>query len=133
MGLTMASEHWKEVPEDHDFPAALHFLHLLFTPSQANAIVEQLRVAPTVTFAAKDLLRASQLELLGRDNAHVQSDLEKVARGEHLSPVLLVRGDQTRGLALIVADGYHRICASYWLDENSLIPTRLAKRPKATP
>lgn len=23
---------------------------------------------------------------------------------------------------LIVADGYHRICASYWIDENPGIP-----------
>ncbi|HQT99122.1 MAG TPA: hypothetical protein PLG60_01315 [Acidimicrobiales bacterium] len=129
----MASEHWKNEPEDHDFPAAQHYLHLLFTPNQAGKIVEQLRVASTVTYAAKDLLRASELELLGRDNAHVQSDLEKVARGERLSPVLLVRGDQTRGLALVIADGYHRVCASYWLDENNLIPARIVKRPKAAP
>ena len=129
----MASEHWKNDPEAHDFPAAQHYLHLLFTPSQAAAIVDQLHDAATVTFAAKDLLRASRLELLGRDNAHVQSDLAKVARGEHLSPVLLVRGDETRGLALVIADGYHRVCASYWLDENSLIPARVAKRPKASP
>ena len=127
----MANEHWKNDPEDHDYPAAQHYLHLLFTPSQAVAIVDQLHSATTVTFAAKDLLRASQLELLGRDNAHVQSDLDKVARGERLSPVLLVRGDQTRGLALVIADGYHRVCASYWLDENSSIPARIAKRPKA--
>lgn len=127
----MASEHWKNEPEDHDFPAAQHYLQLLFSPSQAAALVDQLRVASTVTFAAKDLLRASQLELLGRDNAHVQGDLEKVARGERLSPVLLVRGDQTRGLALVIADGYHRVCASYWLNENNLIPARIVKRPKA--
>jgi hypothetical protein len=29
-------------------------------------------------------------------------------------------------LPLIVADGYHRICASYHLDENTDIPCRIA-------
>ena len=48
------------------------------------------------------------------------ADLAKVAAGKPLSPILLVRG--VTGGALIVADGYHRVCASYWLDENTDIP-----------
>jgi hypothetical protein len=69
---------------------------------------------------AKDILRASQLALLGQDNKHVASDLAKVANGAALSPILLIRGTDQR--PLIVADGYHRVCASYWLDENTDIP-----------
>jgi len=34
--------------------------------------------------------------------------------------VLLVRGQP-----LLVADGYHRVCASYHLDENADIPSRV--------
>ena len=30
---------------------------------------------------------------------------------------------------LLVADGYHRVCASYWLDENTDIPCRLGALP----
>jgi hypothetical protein len=37
-----------------------------------------------------------------------------------LSPILLLRGDE--GGPLVVADGYHRVCASYWIDENTDIP-----------
>ena len=69
---------------------------------------------------AKDILRASQLALLGEDNKHVASDLRKAASGAALSPILLLRGDETH--PLIVADGYHRVCASYWIDENTDIP-----------
>jgi hypothetical protein len=29
----------------------------------------------------------------------------------------------------VVADGYHRICASYWIDENSQIPCHLVDVP----
>jgi hypothetical protein len=39
--------------------------------------------------------------------------------------VLLVRGHQERCVALSIADGYHRICASYTIDENADIPCRL--------
>jgi hypothetical protein len=70
--------------------------------------------------AAEDYLRASQLPLLGEDNRHVASDLRKAASGVALSPILLLRGGQTR--PLVVADGYHRVCASYWIDENTDIP-----------
>jgi len=39
--------------------------------------------------------------------------------------VLLVRGDLALGLALQIADGYHRVCASYHTDENTDIPCRI--------
>jgi len=42
------------------------------------------------------------------------------AAEDYLSLILLLRGDATR--PLIVADGYHRVCASYWIDENTDIP-----------
>ena len=34
-------------------------------------------------------------------------------------------GEISGGFALTIADGYHRICASYWLDENADIPCRV--------
>ncbi|HUY42288.1 MAG TPA: hypothetical protein VMU98_00845 [Acidimicrobiales bacterium] len=125
----MASEHWKTEPEDHDYAAAEHYLSLIFSLADATALVSKLRAASLETFAAKDLLRASGLELLTRDNAHVHHDLDKVKNGEKLSPVLLVRGDATRGIPLAIADGYHRVCASYWIDENTLIPARIVASP----
>lgn len=125
----MASEHWKTEPEDHDYPAAGHYLSLIFRDAEVTALIARLRTAPIQTFAAKDLLRASGLELLARDNAHVHHDLDKVKSGAKLSPVLLVRGDAGRGVALIMADGYHRVCASYWIDENSPIPAQLVDQP----
>lgn len=112
-------------PEDHDFPAAHDYLSLIVAEEDAVRAVEQLRAAELVHRKAKDLLRASGLDLLTEKNVHVEADLAKVAKGKALSPVLLVRGDATRGIPLLVADGYHRICASYHLDENADIPCRL--------
>jgi type II secretory pathway component PulJ len=96
-------------------------------PSDAALVVSKLRAAETQVFLAKDLLRASSLPLLKEDNKHVAHDLEKVKKGTALSPVLLVAGDVTTNRPLVVADGYHRICASYWLDENAAIPCRIAR------
>ena len=121
----MAPEHWKDEPEDHDFPAAADFLELLLPPSTVEAVVTALRSATTVRKKAKDLLRASGLTILPPDNPHVARDLKKVSRGQMLSPVLLVRGALDRGLPLTVADGYHRVCASHHLDEDAEIPCRL--------
>jgi hypothetical protein len=117
---------WTAEPEDKDFPAALDYLSLVMLPEVAERLVEDLRKAGTVHRKAKDLLRASRLALLPEDNVHVRSDLRKIKRKIPLSPVLLVRGDSLNGdRPLEVADGYHRVCASYWTDENFDIPCRL--------
>ena len=121
----MAKEHWKSEPEAHDYPAAWDYLSLLFPESAVDEMVTALKSAPLSHRKAKDLLRASSLELLPADNPHVAKDLGKVKSGERLSPVLLVRGKGDRDVALIIADGYHRICASYHLDEDADIPCRI--------
>jgi hypothetical protein len=122
-------ESWKDEPDAHDFPAAADYLSLLFPAAAAAAIAAELENATTIYRKAKDLMRAGRLPLLPADNPHVAKDLQKVEAGELLSPVLLVRGRGATGVALIVADGYHRICASYHLDEDADIPCRLADLP----
>ncbi len=117
-------EHWKDEPEDQDFPAAESYLSLLMEPVAAKKLVKDLRrVGGVAHYHAKDILRASDLALLPPDNVHVAGDLTKVKAGKKLSPVLLVRGEP-----LVVADGYHRVCASYHLDENADIPCRIVSR-----
>ena len=121
-----AKEHWKSEPEEHDYPAAADYLSLVLDPKRCDAVVAALRTAPLTHRKAKDLLRASELPLLPQDNAHVAKDLGKAKSGVLLSPVLLVRGSVERGSPLTVADGYHRICASYHIDEDADIPCRIA-------
>jgi fermentation-respiration switch protein FrsA (DUF1100 family) len=122
-------EHWQDAPEEHDFPAAADYLSLLAPAGEVAKVVDLLRGAATVHYKAKDLLRASRLGLLSPDNVHVRKDLEKVAQGKRLSPVLVVRGRADKGVPLTVADGYHRICASHHLDENADVPCRLVAWP----
>ena len=122
-------EHWQNEPDEHDYPAAHDYLTLITDETTADGVVDRLRAAELTHRKAKDILRASRLPLLAEDNPHVAKDLGKVKRGELLSPVLLVRGHTQEGLRvnddLVIADGYHRVCASHHLDENADIPCKL--------
>ena len=113
---------WLPKPENHDYQAAEDYLSLIMSPEKAAEARQKLSAAAgdLTHRKAKDILRASQLALLDQKNKHVAADLHKVSSGQPLSPILLIRGDDTH--PLIVADGYHRVCASYWLDENTDIP-----------
>jgi hypothetical protein len=120
----MASVNWKDEPEEQDLPAAQSFLSLLVGPAEAAKLVKGLRKKqPLTLYAAKDILRASGLPLLGLDESEVAADLEKVKSGKKLSPILLVQGTP-----LWVADGYHRVCASYHVDEKTQVPCRVVTR-----
>jgi len=117
---------WKTEPDDHDYPAAADYLGLLADEAAVEAIVAELKSAPIVYKKAKDILRASRLRLLPMDNPHVQADLARIHKPKALSPILLVRGELRAGVPLQIADGYHRVCASYHTDENTDIPCRIA-------
>jgi hypothetical protein len=114
---------WLSEPEDHDYPAARSYLSLIFDHATAKAYVERLRRAPVVEFKAKDIFRASGLTLLGTSNSHVEKDQIKIKSGKELSPLLLVR-DSANG-KVIIADGYHRLCATYSFDEDANIPCKI--------
>ena len=121
---------WGEEPDEHDYPAAADYLALLAPAAQISEIVAALKQAPIVHKKAKDLLRASCLALLPIDNPHVQRDLKKIKKGTALSPILVVRGELNTGVAMQIADGYHRVCASYYTDENTDIPVRIVPANK---
>jgi hypothetical protein len=127
----MKKEHWKTDPDPHDFPAASDYLSMTLGRTDVQAVVRKLKAATLTHRMAKDLLRASRLPLLAADDHEVVRDLKKVRKGELLSPVLLVRGHLPQDVPLTIADGYHRVCASYHLDEDATIPCRLVDGPTA--
>lgn len=119
----MVEINWLEAPEDHNYPAARSYLRLLFDERTSATLVKKLKRASVSTFKAKDIFRASSLSLLGVSNSHVDKDQKKIEAGKALSPILLVR-DSKNG-KVVVADGYHRLCAVYALDEDALIPCKI--------
>jgi hypothetical protein len=115
---------WLDEPEAHDYPAALSYLCLHMGVAEARRVVAKLRAAPMTDFKAKDIFRASGLSLLGVSNHHVEKDRRKILEGKRRSPLLLVR--ERRLAKVIVADGYHRLCAVYGFDEDAAIPCKIA-------
>ena len=114
---------WFDKPQNHDYAAAVSYLSLMMSTQAAKAIASKLEDADMTEFAAKDIFRASGLSLLGISNMHVEKDTDKITHNEHLSPLLLYR-DKTHG-KLVIADGYHRLCAVYKFDEDALIPCKI--------
>jgi len=91
-------------------------------PQAAKNVVKKLQRTAKTEFAAKDIFRASMLSLLGVSNSHVEKDRTRIIQHERLSPLLLFR-DERNG-KLVIADGYHRLCAVYTFDEDAMIPCK---------
>jgi hypothetical protein len=125
MGKTKASGgiEWLADSEEHDYPAAQSYLLLLHGPGQVGRIVSALRAAKVTQVKAKDLFRASGLSLLGISNLHVEKDRRKIKAGTPLSPLLLVRDEA--GGRVVIADGYHRLCAVYGFDEDAWVKCKI--------
>jgi hypothetical protein len=114
---------WLPEPEEKDYPAAASYLNLLYDTKNVNTIIGKLKDTPVTLFKAKDIFRASGLSLLGVSNSHVVKDRSKIEAGKPLSPILLVR-DERNG-KVIIADGYHRLCAVYSFNEDECIPCKV--------
>src|SRR5450432_1699404 len=123
MAKKKSKRRWLREPEPHDYPAAESYLTLLFDEKTAANYARELSRAPMTSFAAKDIFRASGLPLLGATNSHVRNNQKKLAAGKRLSPLLLVR--ETVHGKLVIADGYHRMCAVYSLDEDTVVPCKI--------
>ena len=114
---------WLDTPEEHDYPAAESYLSIIYNAKTVASFLQQLKIVPISSFHSKDIFRASGLSLLGVSNSHVKKDQQKVLDGKSLSPLLLVR-DSANG-KVVIADGYHRMCAVYGLDEDAVIPCKI--------
>jgi hypothetical protein len=54
---------------------------------------------------------------------HLDKDRARIGRSEELSPLLLFR--DSHGGKVVVADGYHRLCAVYSFDEDAMFPCKI--------
>jgi hypothetical protein len=114
---------WFPDVEEHDYPAAESYLKLLYSEDKVVEMTTKFKAAAIVEFKAKDIFRATQLSLLGVSNSHVEKDRKKIQKGICISPLLLLR-DEPNG-KVIIADGYHRLCAIYEFDEDARIRCKI--------
>jgi hypothetical protein len=118
---------WKNRPDSDDFTAALNYLTLQFPAAKAKHLVAQARNTKRLERIAKDILRASNLPLLPREELHVAENIKKIHKGKPLSPIVLVQGDLTKSRPFIIADGYHRMCAACHEDEDAPVAAVMVK------
>jgi hypothetical protein len=114
---------WRKEPEKPDYSAAETYLSLIYSAARSAKFVATMRNAKCVEFAAKDIFRASGLPMIGLSNSHVRKDQKRIAGGKPISPLLLVR-DRANG-KVVIADGYHRLCAVYTFDEDARLPCKI--------
>jgi hypothetical protein len=114
---------WLSDVAELNYAAAESYLSIIYSVDRVSAIMVKFRRAAIVQFKAKDIFRASQLSLLGVSNLHVEKDRKKISEGKGLSPLLLVR-DKKIG-KVVIADGYHRLCAIYSFNEEALIQCKI--------
>jgi hypothetical protein len=122
---------WRPEPAKHDYPAAANYLGLIADPDTVKALVAALQKQPVSHYRANDILRAARLPLLALEDPSVRRDLGKLTAGESWAPVLMIRGDILRDSPLTIADGYHRVCASYHLSEDTPVPCQIVDLPMA--
>jgi hypothetical protein len=115
---------WAAEPREKDFRAAASYLSLVLPEARAGRSWSGSARARTVHHQAKDLERASGMKLLPPDDPEVVSKPKKSRKRAPLTPVLLVRGALDARHPLVIADGFHRICAAYHVDRNAPIPCR---------
>jgi hypothetical protein len=114
---------WLSSPVDRDYISAERYLSLLFKPRKCRKLVRKLRAAPMSDYPAKDILRASRTPM-----SHVTAfdwgrQQQQIRDGEPLGPILIVR--QNDGSSLIIADGFHRMCALFAEDELIKVPCKI--------
>ena len=114
---------WLDEPEDKDYPAALSYLALLYDEKQARSLVGRLKRAGAREFAVKDILRASDTLPSEVKAFDWGEQMREIRAGTPLSPLLLVR--RGGGGHLIVADGFHRLCALFSIDEDAIASCRI--------
>jgi hypothetical protein len=122
-GKSKPQPKWHREVEADDYEAAESYLSLIYTAKQSAKLVAAMRRAKPARFRAKDIFRASQLSSVGVSNVRVIKNRKKIKDGVPMSPILLVR-DEVHG-KVVVADGYHRLCAVYEVSQDSWIPCRI--------
>ena len=114
---------WLPDVAELNYAAAESYLSIIYSVDRVSAIMVKFRRGAIVQFKAKDIFRASQLSLLGVSNLHVEKDRKRISDEKGLSPLLLVR-DKKIG-KVVIADGYHRLCAIDSFNQDALIQCKI--------
>lgn len=114
---------WTQDVADHDYKAAEAYLGLLFRPKKARRLSERLHAADISEYLAKDILRASNISLTDIMAFDWTKQQKEIKQHTAFSPILIVR--QCKGRPLVIADGFHRMCATFAADQEVKVPCKI--------
>jgi len=115
---------WLKKPRKKDYPAAQSYLSLSFGQKRAAQLIRQLRHAQMRRLPARDILRASRTPMAEVHAFDWVKQNKAIKKGRAFSPILLVCG--MHGEALVIADGFHRLCAAFAHDQDASVLFKLA-------
>lgn len=115
---------WLPDASEDDYAAANAYLALIKPPDNVAKLVANLKTAKVEEYRATDLFRASRVELPAKDDRPCRREIKKIRSGELISPVLLVR--DAAHSTVIIADGYHRVCAAFRIDPDVVLHCKIA-------
>ena len=121
--LKMTQIKWEKNAQKEHYRAALSYLSLIYKAAVAKDFVKKLKKTAVSQFKSRDIFRASMLPMLEVTNSDVKKEESKIKSQKRLRPLLLVR-DRSQG-KLVIADGYHRLCAAYIFDEEAEIACKI--------
>lgn len=122
--LTAKRSRWCEDVDNGSMLAAFKYLSLLMDIELAFSLSQQFGEGESMTYIKVcELLRAVELPILNRADAHVTHELVAISNDIKLHPVLCLRGDRKR--KPIIVDGYYRACAAYYCDPDVEVPVKI--------
>ena len=114
---------WRPKPPGKDYSAAETFLQLIYQSKKARRWAKELRQAKMSEYAAKDILRASGTPMSEVQAFDWSKQQKAIDTGKPLSPILIVQ--RGNGGPLIIADGFHRLCALFANDQEIKVPCKI--------
>jgi hypothetical protein len=115
---------WLPDAGEDDYAAANAYLALIKPPDNVAKLVAKLKTAKVEEYKATDLFRASRVALPAEDDRPCRKAIKKIRDGEVIAPVLLVR--DAAHSTVIIADGYHRVCAAFRIDPDVVLHCKIA-------
>jgi hypothetical protein len=115
----MTQIRWHNRIRKRHIKRATAFLRLFLNKKDLNKLKAKLKKHRITTdyHTAKDIIRASQSQMVADDNANLLEHINDVKNGLAFYPVILVRAKKR----LFIADGFHRICTAYSIDDKTKI------------
>lgn len=113
---------WADEPDGKHYTAAYDWLSLLWDSERAEQAIERLRNVPVIELPAANVCQTAGFDPLPLHDPGVLRELRRACTGRPRGPLLCVHTSS----GVVIADGHHRLSASYGLDPFASVRLKLA-------